>query len=324
MDKHSTSNYANEKDLRKWAENKNPFFAYLAILAIDSADTFHHLVKALHHADIHSQLSRSDVDKWLLRCKRRKKLIKYTINDLVPKYSPIPILEFKPLNILIRVIGSGKSNQKERIKKRLENIPDDYLEKMIPGFKDHVRTLLDDLIEDLISKNTPDLSQTENVLEHDELFLLNNHLMCLIEYNECFTLLYRKARLGDYESIKKLLRIDPILLKDRFINHHFITAKPLVSSELKEIYNKPLKYHTKASKVKVSICGFLSAFKEVTGGDIITPKELANLLNAYAVHICHKSEDEQLPDELEAFRKAVKRHHKLWLPIVLSLFNETA
>ncbi len=321
MDKHSTSKNGNGQRLRKWAENKNPFFAHFAISSVAGAANFHNIIKALHEANIHSQLSRSDIDEWLETCKKSRKMIKYTMTVLASKYGPVPLLNFKPINLLTRAAYSDKPNQQKRVAKYMENISDDNFEQIGVAFKDHMRSELNDLIENLTSKKTSDSDEEETTIEGSEFFLFNNYLMCLIEYNEHFTLLYRKARLGNYDAIKKLVRIDPILMRDPFINHHFITAKPSVSSKLKAAYNNPLKYHTKASKVKVSICGLLSAFTEVTGGGVITPKELRDLFYAYAVDVCHKPDDEHLPDEPEAFRKAVKRHHKLWLPIISGIFK---
>ena len=326
MDKHSIPKNTNGRNLREWAEGKSPFFAYQAIGVVASCGQFHAMLKALHEADFSAQFSSNDAEEWLEACKHSRKMLKYILTTMANEHAPIAPLEFKPIKLLTRAAYSDNPKQIERLKKRMEKTSEDDRNNIIEDFIDHMTVELDNLINSLTTKQSASLDeqQEDYTVEAEAYFIFNNHMMCLIEYNECFTLLYRKARLGDYEAIKKLIRIDPILLKDKFINHHFATAKRSISSKLLAAYNNPLKYYDSVSKIKVSLCGLLSAHTEVFGGEcgIITPNELRNLFDAFAIDVFHKPADEDLPIEHDAFRKAVKRHHKLWYPILSNAFGD--
>lgn len=306
------------QNLREWAKDKSPLFAHTAIGWVKASENFHNLIKGLHEANVIDQLSRKDIQEWLESCKQSRKTIKYFLTFFPAKYGPIPILKFKPLKLLTKAAYSGNKNRLKKMADQMEGLSEKDYEKIAGEINNLMRNELESLIVELTLKSKNPANDEDCDITWREYFIFNNHLLSLVEYGECFTILYRRARLGDYDAISKLIRLDPLLLKDHFINNHFITAKPSIVSKLKNAYNNPLEYHTKASKVKVSICGLISALTEVNSnnGKIITPNELRQLFDAYAMDVCHKPADEELPEEYDAFRKAVKRHHKLWLPIL--------
>lgn len=307
------------QNLRKWASKIHPFISHFALTCVAQASNFNIMVKALHDANTQVTFSRNDIAEWLSICKKSKQILRYILTVLPSDLGiSSPFLDFKPMKIAVRAAYSNKPHQAQRLIKKSQTLTESDLQKMAEDFTKELGENVDLLITVLTSpqKITSIKDSKDNTLSLIEFFIYNNFILCLTEYNEYFPNLYRKARLGDYDAIIKLIRIDPIIIHDKHINFHYIKAKPEIASKLKAAYDNPLKYHTKASKVKVSTAGLISAFTEAHTGKILKPSDIWELFDAFAKDVEHSPEDEDLPIEPEAFRKAVKRHHNLWLPLL--------
>lgn len=308
-------NFTSKKNnhLQLWARNKNPVCAHIAIYAVASTDDMHNFIACLQQTNFTSQMSKDNIKEWHRLYKDPKRLREYFLSAITPNQAPAFLLK-SDLFQLAKTASKANAEQRKRIGKLFENIT----EERIKEYAKEICSLMPDDIENLISEKhgtntTPINSASINITEA---FIYNNLIRCLIEYTENFFVLYRQARHGNEEAITKLLRLDPIVLEDRFIRNHFTTAMPSVRERFINALNKPLKYHTKPEKIKVTMSGFISAIFEVFGGHPITPQQILDLFTAYAMDVHKKDSDEDLPVELEAFRKAVKRHHQLWKPLI--------
>jgi len=311
--------------LREWAKDKKPLFAYIAITGVAAIEDFQKMLKHLYETNIAIHLPPKELQKWLKIAKKSRKLFLSFLKHRLPKTKGTFLKNLNLSDFLISLnLLNLVDNKKQliQIQKELEKKCEQKLTNSLSFLSKKIQKNLNCLIDILTSpQNRGQKEEIKPITE--ELFFYNNHLLCLIQYNECFTFLYRRARLGDYDAIAKLIRIDPIMLKDPHINNHYLKADLLTLSFLKKALKNPLKYHTKIEKLKVSFCGFISAYTAALNpsGHCITPAELRKLFDAYAIDVNSIPCDEDLPDETDAFRKAVKRHHKIWQPFLCQILQ---
>ena len=137
---------------------------------------------------------------------------------------------------------------------------------------------------------------------------------CWILYRTHPTLLYRKARQGDFDSLQKLLSLDQLMLHDPLIgkqiisyrfNHTSIKYRKLLDAAIKE---------PKGSKSKKSILlsqiGLISALSHLIQKPL-TPQDLYGLVEAFDKDSNSKLLDE-LPDEPDALARNLSPDRNMW------------
>lgn len=152
----------------------------------------------------------------------------------------------------------------------------------------------------------------ENPLELS--FYLFVAVPCWALYRTSPSMLYRKARQGDFEALGKLLRLDQIMLHDPAIGKQVIACRFNHSSTK---YRKLLDAATKAPKgsdsyknILLSQIGLLSAISHLTEKPL-TPRDLYELVAAFDKDSKSKLIDE-LPKEPDALARDLSPDRNLW------------
>lgn len=143
---------------------------------------------------------------------------------------------------------------------------------------------------------------------------------CWALYRTSPTLLYRKARQGDFDSLEKLLRLDQLMLHDPTIGKQIISYRFNHSSSK---YRKLLDAATKAPKgsgslynILLSQVGLLSALSHLTVKPL-TPQDLFELVEAYD-HDSRGKLFDDLPKTPEALARALAPDRNLWRQVLHS------
>lgn len=306
------------KNLQLWASDKNPFCAYYAIGTVSNCENMHSVIIAFQQANIASQMPADILNEWVTLYRKPKLLYKYAISKMT-HYLPAFLIESIAFRLAKRALKANRK-QLQRLGRVFHNLTEDQVISYMQEMCQSMPVEIEKIISEKHSGSADD--DTGANCTWAETFLINIHLRCLIEYNEYFYRLYHQARHGNEKSIIKLLRLDPLIFEDKFIRKHFYKADPKAQDRFRNAINNPLKYHTKPEKIKATFAGQISAVFEIFGGNSITPQSIHDLFDAYAKDFYNKPTDEDLPFEFDAFRKAVKKHHKLWLPIIQRLHKE--
>lgn len=142
---------------------------------------------------------------------------------------------------------------------------------------------------------------------------------CLLLYKEWPSKLYRKARLGDTNSIHKLLRLDPLLLHDPAIGREIqkirIHGKQTLFAELLNAPLKPVKLKMTTRTIKDMLAGLISLLAEAIKQPL-TSTDIRELFDAVAQDADKQDIDTSLPDSQEAFSKVIQRNKPDWKPFL--------
>lgn len=301
---------------REWAKDKDGASSYIAIILGMIPSAIQGLCKYLTEQNVHTTLSRSDIETWTGLYKKHRLVYRALYRDLQKEDNSWIVLQSKPARLLLRTICAGTPEQRKRLLRTWETIAEGDAGRYIEDISAAMSAWLEELAQDKPTTNT-----TLESWPLELVFYVKIYVFCWLEYKEHFTTIYRKARQGDFDAIEKLLRIDPLVLRDRFILENYTTAPRSVSHKLQVACNNPRKDFLKISHIKSSFCGFISAFFEHVGQQPLTPVQIRELFDSLARDREREPGDEDLPDEYDAFRKAVKRYHRLWLPMLKTSFN---
>jgi len=142
---------------------------------------------------------------------------------------------------------------------------------------------------------------------------------CWLFYKEWPSRLYHKARKGDYNSIHKLLRLDPFLLHDPVIGREIqkirINGKQTQFENLLVAPLKPIKIKVTSKSIKAILAGLISQLAERVKHPL-TATEIRDLFDAVAKDADKQDIDTSLPEGQEAYSKAIQRNRLDWQPLM--------
>lgn len=145
------------------------------------------------------------------------------------------------------------------------------------------------------------------------------------------TTLYRKARLGNPESIGRLLRIDPLVIEDKQIRKHKLEIlkgggerAKILSRELSQDTSRLITPGNMKVLLAADVIKLSKAFernlkllaKKTPGMKVgrirLESPDIRGLYDAIAQDMCNKDEDKDIPKEDEALAKAIQRAQRFW------------
>lgn len=169
------------------------------------------------------------------------------------------------------------------------------------------------LISDLIlSDNYP---KTENfTLSNEGFFTFRIFLPCWLHYFETPTALYRKARLGNFDALDKILRIDKRVVGDiqiarRIGKHGTDPTSPEFKRLIKALEGAPRKLSV--TKVKTFLAAFLYGLSKHFGSPLTYP-QVQDLFDQSAQERGLGLTDPDLEMAPHSFEKAVRRNLTFW------------
>lgn len=145
-------------------------------------------------------------------------------------------------------------------------------------------------------------------------FMLLVWFPCYFLYGEMPPVLYRRARSGDIEALKVLLRVDSSVAFDKRISeiiHQARVTKRQVFDELMEAMRLPPKGKVSDQKIKVSMAGKIAAMFDAFDCSLTEP-EIRDLFDAVSRDFGRGEIDTDLPESPEAFSKAFRREKPFW------------
>jgi hypothetical protein len=139
---------------------------------------------------------------------------------------------------------------------------------------------------------------------------------CWLIYRISPTRLYRKARQGNYASIKKLLCLDPLMIHDPVIGKKIqqlrFTNKTHKYNNLLETITKDHHLKVTSQSMKYAVGGFLSAIARILKKRLTAP-DIHNLFNAVAKDFDGNLVDPELAMVESSFAREIYRYRQYWL-----------
>jgi len=312
-------------EIEKWCRNKNYFIAIAAPQIVAGAEPFYEfLTKLKGGKELGKKEIPADPKEWILLYRDHKKVSKY-LRSFFASISPfadsaIPFLEiFEQFRKEIRRKGEKQfiDEFKEELAKLNEAEKSEIIDSLMDSLKDFYQMSMDDINSGINNDSSIDTKKKiEAELNRPEfMFYISVVVPCQLLYGIHPALLLRKARLGDIDSLKKLLRLDLLIICDnkivKIVHRSRLDKKSTFDSIVLAIGKTHIKSVT-ATSIKYSLAGLISLISELVGPKLTEP-EIRELFNAYQVDAGKDDIDCDLPDSPEAFAKAIQRGKKFWL-----------
>lgn len=195
---------------------------------------------------------------------------------------------------------------------------EETLINLLSGIEINYESLINNF-EDLIDR------QIENTSKHDAFLIISDHRLqffmrvitpCLLLYGQFPSIILRKARLGDENSIKKLARIDHSIIHDLRISQYILdlafrnpTRHKLLIKSLTQDHPRP-----EIEEIKMSFAALISHFNNIFS-DALNKKRM-NYTQIRQLFVenakLHDLEDDiDLPPGDDAFSRRIRRN-KTW------------
>ena len=291
------------KAFQRWAKDKNPFlavtchqYAKFPIWIYALLDT------AQDDLKYGKDMNQPDLDTWLSLYKDHR-----SIQSALFGFGSFPGGIFEVDENVVKQVSDYEDKTTDEIFSTIFNVSDGY-----EYLESYVAALRAKPVE-----NEPDnkVEEFQAYFEKAEVyFLMRVYLPSWLHYGQLPGQLLRQARLGNMDSLEKLLRLDSSVIFDRKIaeNFHQIrTKKRAVFERLSNAILLPPKGKITLQKMKVFIAGYISVISGVFG-ERLTGPQIRALFDAIAKDEGKGDIDTDLPESAETFYMAIYREHPFW------------
>lgn len=303
--------------VEKWAQDKPSLIAFIAPQIADFAREIPELIKnQKKHRFLNHAFPVPDLPSWYAFYRSHRRYI-----------NPFTEMLYNASEYSQELIGLGQtfqdlSRNKEQLKEIV--ITPELIKEGQTYWKDLLQLSFADLRDNWYDKPlSPEeravLQQYKDDHEPALAFLFLVVYPCLLFYKEWPSVLYRKAIKGDYNTIHKLLRLDPFLLHDQAIGkriqHIRIHGRQNDYEELLKAPLKPIKIKLTSRTIKDMLAGLIS-FLADSIMQPLTSTEIRQLFDAVAKDAEKRDIDTSLPDSPEGYSKVIQRNRHDWKPLL--------
>jgi hypothetical protein len=309
------------KRTKDWANDKYGIPAYLAIVLTMSVNAQADVLNTIiDQKNIYNKLNSEDIKLWHSLYKKHRYLTRNIFEYILEIFGDSSFLLNNFFIKLIHFNLNSKPSKINRLKKRLKNIQQKFVNILLKLFRGILLKYLDELAQEYINRKTSHKKERIKINSIETIFALKVWLICWLEYQEHFTFLLRKARNGEYLSIEKIVRIDRLAIEEKRIRNHISTAPAVASKKIHNCIGDSPSTNINIKKIKCNIAGLVAAIFE-NYGQSLTHSKIRDLFDSLAKDLDLIPIDPDLPEGDDAFRKAIQRHKDLWLPTIKNALN---
>ncbi len=309
--------------IQKWTQDKHFLLALVAPQIAMGAQDIHLLFKDLkQQKQLNQAFALPNLSSWFALYRSHRKTTLF-LKQLFSGFSVFSSESIDFAEMLVNVDQVKRELDRPEIKQQLAQMTSEEKAAQVQKVKDIQTTMLNESFRDLESGIKGELVAPE--LQVDFLSMFTKSLAgqfylfvavpCWLLYRDSATNLYRKARLGDYDSLEKLLRLDALLIHDPSIGKQVqqlrIKGKYSAYENLIEFVLKKPKNKITRKKMKYAIAGLISGISSAIKHPLTEP-QIRALFDAIAQDTQKKPIDTDLPDSPETFSKAIQRDRSYW------------
>jgi hypothetical protein len=196
------------------------------------------------------------------------------------------------------------------------------INKLVRDLKKELLAASFEYLEDEFAKKPVDPEMTKAVQK----LVVNNPLEtsffvfvtapCWLLYRMPPSLLYRKARLGDMDALKKLLRLDQLMLHDSFIGQQVVAVR---FNHNVAKYQNMVEAATKSpiidrKNIVLSIAGLIYAISFLTSKPL-TPRDIIDLFGAIAEDTNKEELLNSIPKDSKSLGRELQPDRNYWRKI---------
>jgi hypothetical protein len=292
------------RHFEKWAEGKPEILVSFAQQCALSAASFCDFTRCFYEGGSHSNLLTFPSHReWQSYYKNHRITASFFLD-----FWAVIFPEKRPgFSQLIDSVRSMRKNDQE--------LPEG-ITKLFGGVSDDLYWMsLAEVLPDSSSENVQ--SEMVNIVRSPKMnFFVNVYVICAAFYGEEPGILLRNARLGNYDALERLLRLDESMISEPGVAAQIFRLKASGKrSQYENLFaclgRKP-KLDLTLQRIKHVKAGQISALAELMGVKLTAP-DIRALFNAISKDSGKGLEDSDLPLNDEAFSKAVQRERAVWL-----------
>lgn len=292
-------------ETKKWAEGKPEDLALLARIIAFSAEGLCQMVQDFYDGGPYSQfLTFPPLDEWHDYYEEPDEIAEFMARFVSLSPSEYAFSLQQEMNNLTRRINNGENVTEPTgsLNEREENCRS-----------------FNESITDVSFEDCPTLSPEEFVAFYSDPmmnFYVNVSMICDAFYGEGVGELLKKARLGNYDALEKILRLDESMISEPSIAAQVyelkVEGKKTKYLKLLECLGKRPKLKLTLQKIKYVKAGHISAYSELMGRKLTEP-EIRALFDAVSSDRGNGPIDTTLPESSETFSKVIQRERVVWL-----------
>lgn len=281
-------------NFEQWAEGKHPLLAVLAHSQVTQAKMAYGVTKAVHEEDMFfKDLPAPDLDTWLRLFRSHPSGIAYATGIMGDPSGLVGIADE-----YFDQFGDNEPISKEDVSiADAENIFAHYLAAL---------QTIDEQLEETVS---PEVFE-ETVLSPEFYFFFRIYLPCWVNFYTTPAQLLRKARLRDFESLKKLIKLDRSAIFDRKVSRYIHELRSKNRSKYEQVLDTLyVKSKSQITRQKIKVfCAAIILNMSIEFGERLTEPEIRELFDAVARDDGKGDIDSDLPDSPHTLYMAMKRH----------------
>lgn len=283
----------NIANFEKWAHGKHPFLAITAHGLVLQSKMAYGFIKAIHDNDLFlDEIPAPDLDTWLKLFRTHPSLMNYIAQSMGD-----PTGYFHSVDTFIDSLTDDQINSSDLSSSESQELFEQYLNSA----RD---------IEAELDNHQPPENLEKFFSSPDFYFLFRVCLPCWVIHFTTPAQLLRKARVRDFDSLKKLIKLDPSTIFDKKISRHIHDLRSKNRSRYEQILNllqNKSKSQISKQKFKVLYAAIITNFS-IEFGERLTEPEVRGLFDAVARDEERGEIDTDLPESPHALYMGIKRH----------------
>ena len=303
------------KNIREWAEDKDPFIVVMSLSIAGFANEFYDLSKSVHkgkrlEGDIHLPKYKN----WLKFYNNQQRIIMKIVSALLDDKTKRDeqdniVRQLFESEILIKIVSNMIAGKKEILSEHEQKHVEEFREEVINNFNCE------------IAEQKRNKFQSR-LIEPEIIFGVRVTIPCFVFYKTTPDELLRKAQRGDDVALEQLIRLDKSAIFDPKISEIVHQAQALKQqgrmSMIKKAFSSKPKVPLKMTTIKFQLGGIIS-FLSLLLNEKLNAVDIRKMYDAIA---CDAGKDNIDTDfgymTHETFAKNIQDYRKMWEKIITS------
>jgi hypothetical protein len=305
------------KHFRKWAEDKNPSLAAIALTIAGLSKVCFEISESVQKGKrIEGDIPLPSLKTWLKLYHKPKRIRRALLNAL----GNINDDTAKKVDALKLLLEGARQmqNSGEKYIAELKKIPPDEIQKMLEDGKRKLEEDLELVINDFVSEPTEKEGKEfiNNMPKSELIFFIRVLVPCFSLYGIYPVDLLRQAQSGDDEALEKIIRLDKSSIFEPKISGIIHQAQAMKEQARMTMIKKAFVSKPKATMnmktIKCHLGGLISYLSELLRQKLI-PSDIKKLYNAIAQDLRIDMHDQDLHNmTVPTFAKRINRTHSMW------------
>jgi len=316
----ATNNQKQMQHFRKWAENRNPFLAAIALTIAGNSKEFYELHKSVRKGKrIEGDIPIPSLKTWLKLYNNPKRIGKALL-DVLENSNEAAAQEAAFLKFLGKV-GNQLQNNPQIFQEELKKMTTDEWKK----FYESGTTILQEYLEFVINDFVREFNEIEkeknrkHITKPELIFFIRVMVPCFSIYKKYPQELLRQAQKGDDEALKNLIRLDKSIIFEPKISEIIHQAQALKAqarmSMIKKAFTSTPKAPLKTRAIKFHFGGLISYLSNMIKQKI-SAADIWHLYDAIALDITGDVDEDFKNMSVETFEKDIQDARKMWQSIL--------